>query len=243
MKNISFIPSNEYCDIFFDFPKPSAQFIPDWYKKMPLYLDEEKNYGISLNNRFATNTTLKACSPFLDSLSCGYIWSLPADIEIRKNIFNNETSFIFRWRTSGLDFVTHHDLNQHPTLPELVNGKKDVMKWEFPFIIKTPPGYSTLFTHPLNRHDLIFKTFSGIVETDTYEIPISFPFQMHNFEKDLIILEKGTPLCQFIPFKRENWKSKNKKFDKNNILKKRFIFFSKINRSYKNNFWIKKEYI
>ena len=72
-------------------------------------------------------------------------------------------------------------------------------------MIKTPPGYSVLFTHPMNWHYLPFYSLSGVVDTDTYTMPVLFPFMMkNNFEG---IIPKGTPVIQIIPFKRDDWKS------------------------------------
>lgn len=240
---IQFIPDNEYAEKIFNMPEPSKNFVPKWYKEMNLFIEKkDKKHGIAINNRFAPNTTIKACSPFSDALFSGYIWSLPADIEIRKFQIENQKEISFRWRTHGPDLISEHSLNQHPGMPSLINGELFVMKWSFNFIIKTPPGYSTLFTHPLNRHDLPFRTFSGVVDTDTYTQSIQFPFQIYDFKEEILILEKGTPVCQFVPFKRDNWSSKKEKYNKDDVEKKSFNFKSKIVRSYKNQFWNKKEY-
>ncbi|HZL31017.1 MAG TPA: hypothetical protein VFC54_08145, partial [Pseudolabrys sp.] len=74
--------------------------------------------------------------------------------------------------------------------------------------IETPPGYSLLFTHPLNRTDLPFTTITGLVDTDKYsESLIAFPARWHdtNFNG---VLPKGTPVAQCIPVKREKWVSR-----------------------------------
>ena len=39
------------------------------------------------------------------------------------------------------------------------------LKFRCPWLIKTPPGYSTLFLPPVNRFDAPFIPFSGIVES------------------------------------------------------------------------------
>ena len=235
---IKFISTDEISKNFTEPPKPASSFIPEWYKSIPGLVGEEKKHGIHINNPGTSNSTIKGCSPFLDALVTGYIWSAPVDIEIRKE----DNNYFFRWRTEGV-FVTEHTYDQHPGVPPAFNGKDFIMKWAFNYIIETPKGYSTLFTHPLNRNDLPFKTFSGIVDTDEYNLPVQFPFQILKMEEDLLIIEKGTPLCQIIPFKRENWKS-----EKENIsdLAKRineFNFKSKIIKSYKKNFWKKKRYV
>lgn len=239
---IEFIPDSEFAKDFLEPPKPSKTFIPDWYKKMPNLINNEKKYGIAPENDAAVNSTLKGCSPFLDSFTMGYIWSLPIDLEIRKNKVEEKLyEYKFRWRTDGV-FVTDHHPQQHPGLPSPYKGLGFVMKWSFEYIIKTPPGYSTFFTHPLNRYDLPFQTLSGVVDTDKYTNAVQFPFQIMDFDEDLIIIEKGTPLCQFFPIKREKWKSEIKEENLKKIKRDHFDFKSKIFKSYKTRFWEKKIY-
>jgi hypothetical protein len=228
---ITFRPDSETADLFLKGPTPASMSMPEWYKKMPLYMYGETSAGISHGYSDGTNTTLKACSPFVDALSFGYIWEAPLDIEIRKEIKEGQEYFIFRWRTEGV-FVTGHAKEQHPTLPEAWNGKDLVMKWNFDFIITTQPGYSTFFTHPINRHDLPFRTFSGVVDTDEYPLSVKFPFQILNFSGSHIVIEKGTPLCQIIPFRRDKWVSNKIKYDEKASRISNFNFGTRIKRSY-----------
>ena len=233
---IKFLTTDEHTRSIYDIPKPATLFIPKWYKDMPSYIGYEHGPGISPNGIAASNMTLKGCSPFLDALSTGYIWSSPADIEIRKDEKNKD--FSFKWRVDD-ELITDHSPLQHPGLP--LGDNNFVLKWNFRFIIKTPPGYSTIFTHPLNRFDLPFRTFSGVVDTDTYELPIQFPF-LWNDSSDSYILEKGTPLCQFFPIKRENWNSEKIEQEDIEYWKKIYKFFDRIERPYKLKHWKRKVY-
>ena len=73
-------------------------------------------------------------------------------------------------------------------------------------MIRTPGGYSTLFIAPLNRLCYPFCTLGGIVETDTYYNSVSFPLLLLDAEIGKVHrLEKGTPLVQAIPFRRDDW--------------------------------------
>lgn len=238
-QNIKFLYDNEFGPDYKDLispPSSAVKLIPDWYKSMPPVINNKKE-GLSPKNKFATNSTLKGCSPFLDGLGLGYIYELPIDIELRKDGDN----VVVNWR-SNEPFVTTHSIEQHPGLPAANMHMDFVLKWNFPFSIETPKGYSSLFTHPLNRHDLPFRTFSGVVETDSYIGNVQFPFQIiKDFEYNLII-EKGTPICQIFPFKRENWESSHGYISTEEKTKRMFQIHSKIVRSYKNQWWQKKTY-
>lgn len=242
---IEFIPVERSADgleTMMEIPVPSSNAIPEWYKNMPQHIGIEKKDGLYRHNNHATNTTVKACSPFLDGLASGYTYSLQIDLEVRATA--DEHQLMFRSRTNE-SIVTKHDLIQHPGLPIPENAKfSNVFKWSFPFRIKTPKGYGVLFTHPLNRHDLPFRTFSGIVDTDVYTMPVQFPFQ---FIKELdrndpYIIPKGTPIVQMIPIKRDSWERERGQYSLDSNRKNMLEYFSTISRSYKKNFWQRKEY-
>jgi hypothetical protein len=219
-------------------PKPAKNFIPSWYKNMPSFMNDEKNSGLSSFDPMTVNATMKHCAPFLDSLTIGYIYSLNCDIEFR----NTENGILVRWRIPD-EIVTVHLKEQMPGFPKPLEAEwSDVFKWYCPFNIKTPKGYSSLFIHPLNRPDLPFRTLSGVVETDSYTNPVQFPFHINKLPEPFIVIEKGTPLVQIIPFKRDNWRSKTLPFDKKLSEQTNFDLFNKIKRSYKNQWWVKKSY-
>jgi hypothetical protein len=235
---ITFIPNSKIWEDAIPSPVSAKTIAPEWYKKQALLLPGEKKYG--LIGRTA-NTTVKGCNPFGDSFSMGYIWCAPADIQIRKGFNEMGNTFEFGWKTEE-ELVTFHSADQIGNMPASYDGEKDVCKWSFDYGIKTPPGYSTLFTHPLNRHELPFRTFSGVVDTDTYHIPIHFPFQLLNLQNEITVIEKGTPLVQIIPIKREPWSSETVAYNESEIKKINFEYFSKIYRAYKSKHWHRKEY-
>lgn len=110
-----------------------------------------------------------------------------------------------------------------------------------PWAIKTPKGYSVLFVQPFHRES-VFTILPGIVDTDSYTIPVNFPFVINdsNFEGTIPM---GTPIAQVIPFKRDSWKmefgSEIERNEQVNVTTKiRTKFFDK----YKSMFWNKKEY-
>lgn len=218
----------------------SKSVIPQWYKDAPQFVNGEKEPGMHPNFKaHVSNGTLKSCVPFLDALSIGYVAVLPCDIEIRK-LPNEDISI--RWSQLFIDIVQGHNEDQLTTLPRKHGEFKYVSKWLFDWKITTPPGYSMLYTHPLNRHDLPFRTFSGVVDTDVFPDSVHFPFQILPFEGERLIIPHGTPVCQFIPIKREEWQSSQAEYDPNAKKKAAFAILKNIYRSYKNNWWHKKSY-
>jgi hypothetical protein len=242
MKNIEFFPASDFTRDYISFPEPATTAIPEWYKEMPLRLGNDSKPGIFTRSIHpVANTTIKGCTPFLDALTTGYVYKNPVDIEVRRDSVTGDLSF--RWMTPG-DFMSEHTYNQISTVPAAFGGEQNVYKWNNNFVIKTPPGYSVLFTHPFNRNDLPFRTLTGVVDTDVYHLPVLFPFQFLDIPDGgdgPYIIPEGTPLCQFLPFKREDWESV-KHEEVFNIEKKLFDFHKFIDRPYKYKYWNRKRY-
>ena len=237
MKKVKIISAHEDCELI-SVISPAKNFIPDWYKKSPQKIKGFEQSLLVPYSPKSTTSTYKKCSPFLDSITNGYIFSLSQDIEV--TIKEDGSPYIL-WRNNTLNPITWHDRDQWEGLEYPENCHEFIYKWENYFVIKTPKGYSTLFTHPHNRFDLPFYTISGVVDTDKFNLPVHFPFFI---KKDFSgIIKAGTPLAQITFLKRESWIKKTIKYNKEYIQKARFIFFSSINRSYKNLFWEKKEYL
>jgi hypothetical protein len=215
----------------------SVSSIPQWYKDSPQFVSNQKTPSLIPNFPTATNSTYKRCSPFLDALSSGYTITLPADLQIFRRPDGNP---FFAWRYENLNMVSHHNDEQFEgfEIPDRFNKK--VFKWEFRFQVETPPGYSCVFTHPMNRLDLPFQTLSGVVDTDGYPLAVLLPFVI---EKDFEgIIDAGTPIAQIIPFKRENWNSEYTKYSSEQSSLRQHKLLSKIVRSYKSQWWKKKIY-
>ena len=237
---IIFTPENKFVKDVYGTPKPAKKTLPEWYKNTDRhYQKDDKMSGLNLENANATNTTIKACMPFFDAITSGYIWELPVDLELRK--INNDISV--KWRYGADGFIESHHREQFKEMPLPFPSKSPaVFKFKFEYKITTPKGYSTLFTHPLNNHDLPFRTFSGIVDTDNYGLSVQFPFQIHSDFQGHAIIPKGTPIIQFIPFKRDSWEYQVNDFDELEHEKAKYRLFSRIQNSYKSQFWQRKSF-
>lgn len=215
-------------------PQPASFMIPDWYKNTESYIGGEKKPAGDGN----TTGTIKRCMPVFDALNAGYLLITNTDIYVSQK--ENEAGEKFPWyEWASHDAVQFHPQEQAPLHPGV--DRNSVPKWINPWGIKTPPGYSTLFVKPFHR-ELPFSALSGVVDTDTYDVPVNIVFVLSdpNFEG---LVPAGTPIVQVIPFQRESWKmefGKQPEFEAQNktTRKLRTRFFD----SYKNQFRQVKEY-
>ena len=228
-----------------DSPQPSLLNIPDAYKNLSKRMDE-------VQGRLPRHT-VKSCIPFLDALTVGYIISFPVDICFTVKEEKNDKGEI----SHIVDWLMHPDLpqeykkyisiNTHDgiQMPSELRSKHRTLDVIFkiinPWHIKTPPGYSCIFTTPFNRN-LPFEIIDGIVDTDDFPQNINFPCFWT--ETPLIgetIIQKGTPLALVIPFKREEWKMRTVNGEVNSpksFLKWASVFMD----NYKKLVWKKKSY-
>jgi len=224
--NITFTNTSGFDDL--EPPQPASKFIPEWYKNMESYIGDKKP-----GYEDGTPSTIKRCMPVFDAITAGYIIPLPADVYV--SIKDGQQ--YFQW--SSFNLVHFHPVEQAPTHP--ARNEHHYPKWVSHWSVKTPKGYSTLFTQPMHRES-VFTIFPGIVDTDMYYSPVNFPFVI-NDPKFEGLIPKGTPIGQLIPFKRDSWKmqfggEKEIKEQMNNTKALNTKFFDR----YKNMFRANKEY-
>lgn len=211
---------------------PAKKFIPDWYKDAPSSLGDRKN-----QKRIPIRKGFKSCMPFFESFNAGYILPLFKDIAIEQTDGGPSITYSDFGPEPIIIRDSDHPLNQNLPIPD--GFSKLHFAWQSKQVLKIPKGYSFLFTHPLNRYDLPFLTFSGIVDGEYFMSGGNVPVLISNtFEG---IVPAGTPILQVIPFKTEDWDSE---LDES-ILKQASITKGTSPNNlnwYKKNFWIKKEY-
>lgn len=183
-------------------PYPAVKRLPKWFLDMEPYgkFDGYPLDGkLHVRNRIA-NATFKKCVPLLDGMSAGYIIDLWADV-----IIENENEFgvpyIF-WKTQNHIFEPHGDVSEMTSPP---GYSSLVFKYNNCWIPQTPKGYSCLITSPFGYSDLPFKAVPAIVDTDKSKFELVFPMWMKEGLSGVV--EKGTPMIQIIPFKRDDWNS------------------------------------
>ena len=179
-------------------PRPSlaATGLPGWLKALPAQRESAVLEGAPVR-------TVKQCPPFLDAMRTGILFPLAADVAIRDGTFE------WDW-----------DLPMHPVarstrspvgfhVPEQAGGMPGVdpqafaVKFNNFWTVGLPDGWSMLFTHPLNRLDLPFRTLSGIVDCDQWHDGfVHFPALWTDPDFSGV-LPAGTPVAQGFPVRRD----------------------------------------
>lgn len=213
------------------FPVPASKNLPEWYKKTDSYIGSKSFKPFDGNG----NQTIKKCMPVFDALLSGYIIKTYVDVYV--TLTEDNVSY-FNWPMYNP--ISFHPIDQAPLHPGM--NTRPFPKWNNPWSIKTPPGYSCLFIDPMHNPNGIFTIMAGVVDTDSYINPVNFPFTLNspNFEG---IIPAGTPICQVIPFKRDSFNMKiggEKNIKDINRLNN--TFRNKWLNNYKLKFWTKKEY-
>lgn len=210
---------------------PAKMHVPKWYKTTPISFGEKMSFE---NPQF----TFKACTPFLESFTLGYIVTLSGDMLWE---FDSESEMKYRvtWRQSNVNMMTTRSTKVVGDMPWPNEFEQIAFSWDLNLCLDIPKSHSVLLTHPLNRHDLPFVTMSAVI--DGFNLANgSVPFFLKKGFQGL--LPAGTPIAQVIPFKRENWKS---------ILDKKVLERASITRGkssalyrgwYKSNIWKKKHF-
>ena len=173
-------------------PKPAAKCIPDWFKRI------SPNIPDSLDNLGRPGMSAKKCMPMLDAMSVGFIIPLQADVGLR---VSEKCSIIEAKNGPDIKSIEFHNIAQlggtaapgYPAPP---------IKFLNHWVIKTAPGWSTLFLPLINDvEQKDFTCLAGFVDTDTYVKEVNFPAIWHtpNYEG---YLKAGTPLVVAIPINR-----------------------------------------
>lgn len=170
-------------------PVPAKSILPDWFRKLA---PVDKDHVTATDN----GLTVKRCMPFLDAMQSG--WIIPLAATVRLEIKDGGNTVTAGWEFDRV-MVSNH-------FPHQVKGNpregRPPCKFHNYWTIVTPPGWSCLFVPPLNRPSPVFEALAGVVDTDQYRSLINFPFIAHGAD-GVHVLEKGTPLVQVIPFRRD----------------------------------------
>ena len=209
-------------------PSLAKKEIPKYYSEMPRY---SKGTELTVDNDGSANLSVKACIPFYDALTAGYIVKLHCDLFID---LEDES---VKWTSNTPPVVARAEglFNSIPAVPGYKNFK---LAFTIFYPCFLPKGYSALITQPMNRFDLPTYIPSAIVDADISNGSGVVPFSVKEGFKGII--PAGTPIMQIIPFKRDTWvmevpKEKPK-------TKVNWTPLNKISGWYKLNVWQRKEW-
>jgi hypothetical protein len=183
-------------------PLPAMKKIPEWYKEM-------KTYTQGINT-----PTVKKCPPVLEMYKHGYYILNSVEINIsRVDNFQGKVDYKVEYPPNygGPELIAYHARPQVWKMPLIDRWHTNhAMKYNNPFLIKTPPGYSTMFLNPtINDINDEYYGFEAIVDTDNWH-EVNFPFII-NWSKIPVgkdyILKRNHPIILAIPFKRTNFTS------------------------------------
>lgn len=170
-------------------PVRAKTALPDWFRKLPPVTEAR----ISTHD---SGLTVKRCMPFLDAMATGWVIGLAATV--RMEILDKGQTVNCGWDFDRTLVSNHagHQVAGNPREP------LPPCKFHNYWTIRTSPGWSCLFVPPLNRPNGVFEVVAGVVDTDTYQSEIHFPF-FATGEDGLHVLERGMPIVQIIPFRRD----------------------------------------
>ena len=176
-------------------PIPARTGLPDWLRAMPSEA-EAPLLGAPVR-------TLKHCPPFIDAMSFGVLLPLAADLVIE----NGEVSW--NWDMPWLPdtLIPRAPVGLH--LPQQAEGApfrvaaSTILKFMNFWTLEAPQGWSLLFTHPLNREDLPFRTLGGLVDCDRFVDGYVHVPALWTDAGFTGVLPRGTPVAQVVAVPRE----------------------------------------
>lgn len=174
-------------------PERAIRFAPDWFRRLDRDMGMPDASGMP-------GLTVKACLPVTDAFSLGFVIPLPYDVLL--HVPEDRVSIGLGWAEN----VAFAPIDQHH--PGQIGAPKAPfeaampLKFINPWRIKVPEGYSILFMQPLNRPDLPFTTFSGLVDCDRFDTTVNMPF-LWTGPLGEHVLPAGTPVAQVVPIRRD----------------------------------------
>lgn len=251
MKVIKFIldPYFKKSGVFVPQPVPAISMIPQWYKDAEVFVNKE-TMGLDIPDPSLRAPGIKSCMPVFDSLTSGYFLTTWWSIEVYVNAPGGNLKWKYveqdsngEWVDSTINpqMVSERKGDMAYTMPRPEGFAHNHMVWQGKWGMKLPKGWSMMLIHPSHRFDLPFYTVGGIIDSDRFSANGNLPFFI---KKNWVgIIEKGTPIAQIIPIKRQAWISRiisenQDKMGRYLAEQVRSVVFG----YYRSNVWVKKRY-
>jgi hypothetical protein len=176
-------------------PSPSNKNMPEWYKKIPAYSDKFRD------GKGGPMPTAKKCMPMIDAMAIGYTIPFMQDLYVKVDK-DCKVAKGPDFQEFGAALEFHHLAQVSDKENNSPFGKSQPLKFINPWVVKTSPGWSTLFVPCINSLENRFQLLGGLVDTDKYVKQVNFPGRwiLPNYEG---YIRAGTPMMTAIPIKRD----------------------------------------
>lgn len=176
--------------------------MPNWFKESSSYMGDRNDKRL-LYKRM----TIKKCIPVFDYLSYGINLYMPFSIFVEGTYPERQIHAPGFGAESNYSLKHFCGLGEHPEeqiqkffVPS--KFERRAFKMNFPYIIKTPKGYSSIYVQPQNElyENMYFPR--ALVNTDSYWNQVNFPFFLSkDFEGTI---DAGSHFMSIFFVKREN---------------------------------------
>ena len=179
-------------------PKPTQKFIPEWWKKTPLLSHPMESYF----DKEIVNT-VRGCPSFPDYFSQGYVVPMWTDSVLRYDKKTNEWNWLTKNKNFDWELHPNQQLGPHMVPTSLGKLGYAVFKAICPWRLITPPGYSVWQLPMFYELNQDFTVLPGVIRSDGWS-HINQQVLLHT-DKEELFIKRGTPLAQYIPFKRSSF--------------------------------------
>ena len=150
-------------------PQPSLLHLPEHYKKLKSFMNDSIT-SVTVDIRFR-----------YDQKEEKVMWEI-SDVLSGTGLEKN------------LKPMAHDNFQMPNELRHPNRTVEAIFKWMNLWKIETPAGYSCIFTQPFNRVSP-FKIIDGIVDTDTFDEVINFPFFWTTPVDKPVVVKRGSPMA------------------------------------------------
>jgi hypothetical protein len=218
-------------------PQPMRNFAPEWYKNIPTNLPNPDEQFAYLSNRART---VKTCPSFIDVFKEGVVLLSVQDVLLKYisdiDEYAWQVPYTISNEISNNNMFENHGNTQYVNhLPKAANIKH-VVKYNLPFTVHTPKGYSVRQLPMPYYFNPDWHMSYGILDSDNIH-EINLQINITSADKEILI-RKGEPLGVYVPFKREEHKLKVVRLhDNKKLLSKarysRYITRARFKKAYK----------
>lgn len=196
MKKITFYTAHENLKAI-PYPAPAKEFLPDWWKEMPIKANDNKPTIIN-------NVTMRACPGIRDAINLGYILPAWCDFFIDTRSMHFESS-------TGENFLDIFPTSIAKNFPFPTDHEPIFLKFRSPWKVSSSKNMTLLIESPKFRFNLPYQIYDGSTDIGNHLTDINV---MMSVKRDSIIeFKRGDPLLQLIPFETDNTKAEVKEMD------------------------------